>query len=397
MSQFSLDNLPSKINSLGVSLPGFSGKGLLEQKAQYSFLCRDIASPISITMPVRSEPYNHGSLLPIFEMNLPEGFIRHRLHEKLLRYTDPSDLLFLALQGNQGIGKLCYTSEYENELNKIPKNSDNLNDILSWDKRESIFEYLLNRYLLGPHASGVQPKVLASSNEKATMVAPDLIIKSGDEEYPHLAFNEFICMDMAKHCGLSVPEFWLSDNKTLFIMRRFDLTETTSLGMEDMCVLMKKSSQQKYQSSYEMIAKAVKNNCTHPEDIENLFRYIVYSCLVGNGDAHLKNFSILYENLESDINLSPLYDVVCTAPYPTTDNRLALKMNKSNAFPNLKGLIQFGKTIEIPNPSIIIETLADDMASYINQCDQWSIFPQLKTAIERSLSHGTSSHVLKPH
>ena len=161
--------------------------------------------------------------------------------------------------------------------------------------------------------------------------------------------------------------------------------------MEDMCVLMKKSSQAKYTTSYENVAKAIKLNCTDKQqNIEQLFSYIVFSCLVGNGDAHLKNFSVLYTQPNEDIFLSPLYDVVCTQPYPTTDNRLALSMNKSKEFPTYKGLLQFGKTIGLNKPEIIIEKMADQMSSFIQQCDLWPNFPALKVAIQKTLSYGMS-------
>lgn len=72
-----------------------------------------------------------------------------------------------------------------------------------------------------------------------TSKTSDLIIKSGRNEFPGLAINEFLCMSVAKEAGISVPEFYLSDNTQLFIMRRFDRDAALNpIGFEDMAALM---------------------------------------------------------------------------------------------------------------------------------------------------------------
>ncbi len=122
----------------------------------------------------------------------------------------------LALQGSSGI-------EQENV------GAEKLSEILNWNGSDDLFETLLNKYLLQTTISGVQPKVLVpeinDSVEKSTLLLPTFIIKSGDAEFPQLALNEFICMKLAKACHIDTPEFWLSDNQQLFVMRRFDITK----------------------------------------------------------------------------------------------------------------------------------------------------------------------------
>jgi len=238
-------------------------------------------------MPNRTASYNSGALHPIFEMNLPQGFLRQAISERLVRYTKVNDLLFLALQQDRGIGRLSYSSELAIE----PPSTENLEALIHWDNRESVFEYLLDKFLLYTAVSGVQPKVMVPT-DKATLLQPDLIIKTGGDGFPNLALNEFVCMSIAKACGIATPEFWLSDNEELFIMKRFDIASNGSpLGMEDFAVIMKKSSTEKYRSSYESVAKVIDLYCSDPDQKQIIFDYIAISCLLGNGDAHLKNFS----------------------------------------------------------------------------------------------------------
>ena len=100
-------------------------------------------------------------------------------------------------------------------------------------------------------------------------------------------------------------------------------------------------------------------------DVERLFSYIALSALVKNGDAHLKNFSILYHSAK-DVTLAPIYDVVNTAVYPTSIDKfgkvhfdnfaLPLKQGKSRDFPTSQELIKFGSHFSI-NARPIVERI----------------------------------------
>jgi serine/threonine-protein kinase HipA len=109
----------------------------------------------------------------------------------------------------------------------------------------------------------------------------DLIVKSGGPQYPDLAVNEFLCMSAARHAGLAVPEFWLSNDRQLFVMKRFDLTpDGARLGFEDMTVLMGKPAdaygRYKYEGSYENIARALHLYCgaETPQSLNRLFECV---------------------------------------------------------------------------------------------------------------------------
>ncbi len=277
-----------------------------------------------------------------------------------------------------------------------PVGHESLESLVNWDSRDSAFEYLLDKYLLNTAAvSGVQPKLLVNTEktgERGTLVEPELIVKTGGEAYENLALNEFVCMSIARDCGISVPEFWLSRNEELFIMKRFDLQDGQALGMEDFAVLMKKSGDDKYLGSYEHVAKVVQLYTRDARQMDQIFDYVAISCLLGNGDAHLKNFSLLYDNINplAGLRLSPLYDVVNTTVYALDSHDLALKMDQSREFPDKDRLVRYGKSIGVKNPAERLEEMADIARDFIADFDRWASFPELKTALEKSIAKAMS-------
>ena len=376
-----LSSLPSRIRELEVRTPeGPSGQ--LIHGTHYSFSYNTPAEQVALAMPVRNAPYNHGALHPIFEMNLPEGFVRRQLSERLQRYTRISDMLFLAIQGDEGIGRLQYGSS----IVRTPSVRDNLSDILTWDSHHSVFADLLDRHLFNTTLSGMQPKVIINS-DKTSLLCPDLIVKTGGEDYPQLALNEYVCMSIAAAVGLSTPKFWISDNQALFIVERFDIQGDEVLGMEDFAVLMGRPGAARYLGSYENAAKVLNLYTGRHGETVRFYRYVILSCLLGNGDAHLKNFALLYPHPGQAATLSPIYDVVCTQVYELEAKTLALKMNKSQDFPSREGVLRFAQALGVKNAEQGLEKMADIALQQLQTIEELADFPALKRTLEKTISH----------
>ncbi len=382
--------MSDRIKKLRVSVP--DGEcGTLEKTHRFSFAYDHSAQhdkQVSLTMPVRLPTYSRGAIHPIFEQNLPEGFVRDRIAERLRKHIRIDEMLFLALQRDYGIGRLQYSSS---QFPESDAGKEDLAEILQWRGRESLFEELVNKYLLQTSISGVQPKVLVGDS-RATFHTPGLIIKSGLDEYPGLAVNEYFCMTAAKNCGLTVPEFYLSDDRSLFIMQRFDLHDDGErLGVEDFSVLLGERADDKYTGSYESLANVISMYCASPRsDLESFFRLIALSVVVGNGDAHKKNFSVLYDDIKrpETIRLSPVYDIVSTLPYLENDTP-ALKMNgHKKTFPGKVEMSRFGKRIGIKKPDEIVEQIIDNVSDTLTQhkylFDEYAF---IYRTIKRSISH----------
>lgn len=356
-------------------------------------------SAISLTMPVRAEEYRRRELHPIFQMNLPEGYVLEQLRNRLAKTVKVDPMLLLALSGSSApIGRVFVISDQINELiqrNGPPANGENLAEILAWDGVEDLFADLVNRYILRAGISGVQPKVLVpekpqTPEQKFTSKTNDLIIKSGRDEFPGLAINEYLCMSIARDAGLPVPPFYLSQNHKLFIMRRFDRdAQLNPLGFEDMTTLMGLSAEQKYTKSYAAIAKAVRAFCS-PENqrssLDQLFDSVALSCIVGNGDAHLKNFGVLYSDpIKFDARLAPAYDIVNTTAYIPEDTlALDLSGNKS-MFASRLGILEFARTCEIAEPQARIQALLQTLEVVLKREDEYCrLAPDVAKAIRQS-------------
>ncbi|WEK33065.1 MAG: type II toxin-antitoxin system HipA family toxin [Candidatus Pseudomonas phytovorans] len=374
---------------LNVKTPeGKSGK-IFSAGADYLFRYREDAKPsaaVSLLMPARFEEYRHRELHPIFQMNLPEGYVLEQLRNRLAKVVNVDPMLLLALSGSSSpIGRVAVSSDQVDALlqrQQFP--GEKLEEILAWDGAEDIFPDLVDRYILRAGISGVQPKVLVPEQQGAgpqrfTSKTSDLIIKSGRDEFPGLAINEYLCMSVAKAAGIAVPEFYLSDNAKLFVMRRFDRDEQLDpIGFEDMAALMGLAAAQKYSKSYSAIAKAIRLFCP-PDAVESslaqLFSIVSLSCIVGNGDAHLKNFGLLYSDpAQRDARLAPAYDIVNTTAYiPEDVLALDLVGNKS-LFASRQGLLEFAKACDVAKPEEVIRGQLQALEQVLNSsaelCEQ---------------------------
>jgi serine/threonine-protein kinase HipA len=222
---------------------------------------------------------------------------------------------------------------------------------LTYAGAEDLFADLFRRYAEHSGISGIQPKVLVREGRvppRLSHRAATHIVKSFDpREYPELAANEYFCMRAAQHAGITVPSLRLSDNRRILIAERFDLRYDGSyFGCEDFCVLNGLRAHGRYTGSYEGIAERIAQFVSlenQRQAFEQFFATIALSCAIGNGDAHLKNFAVLYENTETPVRLAPSYDLVCTTLYQARDV-LALTLADSKSFPDRKRLTTFAHT-----------------------------------------------------
>ena len=393
-------------HNLRVATPQGAAGDLSEEQGQYLFGYgpASAAAAVSLTMPVRKTQYAHATLHPIFQMNLPEGFLLEELQNRLAKIVNLEPMLLLALSGGQSpIGRVVVQSDFVNPLASGQGKGERLSEILAWDGTESLFTELVDKYIYRSGISGVQPKVLvpqviesppmaphvmASPPTKATVLTQDLIVKSGCQEYPGLAVNEFLCMSIAKASGLAVPEFYLSKNQELFVMQRFDRTsDGTTIGFEDMAVLAGFSSREKYKTTYTHIAKLVEAFASGPNvapSLQALFDMVALSCVVGNGDAHLKNFGLLYADpTTNDSKLAPAFDIVNTTAYIPEDV-LALDLcGQKSFFSARQGLLDFAKVCRVANPHDRVQRLILTAEMVIRrEAEVAASIPQVVAAIQ---------------
>lgn len=277
---------------------------------------------VSLTMPIRLESWNSHELHPIFQMNLPEGALLEAIRRAISKVLEADPLTILRVTGGNQVGRNRFSLPDE-QFPGIQETSESLTELLTYPDTIELFHDLVNRYSLRSGVSGIQPKVLLRAEERGTATVGEFIVKSWGTEYPQLAANEFFCMTAARGAGLPVPELHLAENGGLFIMKRFDVDDDGAwLGFEDMCVLQALGTDRKYQSTYERIARSI-NDFVSPEwkqcAREQFFATLVLSVMVRNGDAHLKNFGVLYQAPGAPVRLAPVYDIVTTTAYIPKD------------------------------------------------------------------------------
>jgi serine/threonine-protein kinase HipA len=329
---------------------------------------------VSVTMPVRLPSWEIAfGLPPIFEMNLPEGVLRERLRLAFAKATGTfDDFDLLSIVGRSQVGRIRYTGEKERLEEDVPFQS--VDEILARRREGDLFGHLLDKFASFSGISGVQPKILVRDEQASAVLKhakPRLsqsyrgathIVKWWEpNEYPQLAANEHFCLTVAQRCGLEVPPYRLAEDGMALVIERFDLRpDGTYRGFEDFCVLNARRTDEKYRGSYETsIMKRFQEFANSPhvnEDLEKLFTLIALNCALHNGDAHLKNFGIVYDDVLGEARLAPVYDLVTTSVYLPQDS-MALTLNGTTKWPSAKQLRRLGETRMAGTPSKVREIL----------------------------------------
>ncbi len=253
---------------------------------------------ISVTMPVRVQSWDSQfNLLPILEMNLPEGALRERLTRRFAKATGTfDDFDLLGVIGRTQIGRIRYSALDQTLVESVPFQS--IDQILRARRDGGLFNYLLDKFATHSGLSGVQPKIMIRA-EDGTISNPKLrksssilsathIVKFWDEEeFPELAANEFFCLKAAVQAGLPVPKFQLSDDGGALIVERFDFVDGKYSGFEDFCVLNALGTADKYKGGYETrIFRRMRDFVSQDElgnSLETIFRLFLFNCAVRNG------------------------------------------------------------------------------------------------------------------
>ncbi|GAA2414271.1 HipA domain-containing protein [Streptomyces glaucosporus] len=182
----------------------------------------------------------------------------------------------------------------------------------------------------------------------------DWLVKFPDYRHPDVPRNEFTMMSLAGDVGLDVPDvrllhrdeldglpdrMWPNDEVWAYAVRRFDRCADGTRAMvhiEDFAQVRDKYPQDKYQSTFETVA-AVSYRGHDLESLRETVRRIAFSVTIGNGDAHLKNWSLIYRDRRVP-SLAPVYDLVSTVPYAPADEPedMGLKFGGSKRFETVR-------------------------------------------------------------
>lgn len=344
-----------KKKQLSVRLNGIH-VGVLEQTQTGSMIFTYDASAtqaVSIGMPIREEPYGEHQSEAYFGGLLPESDIVRKIIGKKYGVSHNNNFSLLKVIGYDCAGAI---SCYDMDEPIIPQLSFPLTTRVVTENElyQHIKELPQRPLFLG--VDGLR-LLLAGAQDKAAVCLVDNqialaengcptthILKPTSPYFEGLAENEYFCLRVAKQIGLTVPHIQLRQIKdiTFLLIERYDRRiknkHVERIHQEDFCQALGKLSSKKYQNeggpSLKNCFDILKNTTQPAIDRNQLASALVFNFLIGNMDAHGKNFSLLHYS-QSNIRLAPLYDIVCTRAYSKLSSKMAMKIGSKYDVDNL--------------------------------------------------------------
>jgi serine/threonine-protein kinase HipA len=309
-------------------------------------------------------------LPPFFSNLLPEGALRELVARQIGVKAERESYL-LAQLGDDLPGAtrvVVLDPTDEDDTREIEARRDEPSDLLKFS------------------LAGVQLKFSAVHASGRGMTIPahgrggDWIVKLPDPRFPGVPENEWSMMTLARRVGLDVAEVQIvplasieglpgevrADPSAMGLaIRRFDRAAGKRVHMEDFAQILdvRPRHWDKYHSAnFETIARIVAS--VAPGSVEELVRRLVFNAAIGNGDAHIKNWSLLYPDGVSAV-LSPAYDLVSTIQY-LPDDDLGLNLARSKRFEDV-GLASFQRLTEKADLNVPIDSLVGDTVARIRE------------------------------
>ena len=300
------------------------------------------ALPLSHSLPLQPETFTQKQCRGFFAGLLPEESKRATI-AKNLGISKQNDYAMLEKIGGECAGAVSLLPENQ----PLPKNDSRYRSL----SKEELAEVLrsLPKQPLKAGAEDVRLALAGAQDKIAVYVDDDTIsiplngapsthiLKPAIDHYEGLVINEAFCMKLASILGLPTATVAIKQVEDIdyLLVERYDRTVTvdnrlTRLHQEDFCQALGVTSERKYQNeggpSLKQCFDLLRELSTTPVlDLQNLLNAAIFNFLIGNNDAHGKNFSLLYSG-SGGARLAPLYDIVCTVYYPELSKKMAMKI-----------------------------------------------------------------------
>ncbi len=308
------------------------------------------SKPISVSMPCTTGPQSKPAVRAFFENLLPENESRERLaFNKRFHKTDT--LAFLAHFGEDCAGALSIVSiDKEPDFTKGQYQliDDELKKVLDLKKKDPENCLVLDSFEEARLSiAGAQDKLPVHYRDgkfyipKSAASPTSHILKPYNPAFQDLPRNEAFCMDLARKIGLDVPKSELVKfaGHELYMVERFDRkgegVNLKRIHQEDFCQALAVNVEQKYQDSggpgyadcYGLAEQHLGNSIV---GVKNKFtEAMIFNLIIGNNDAHAKNYSITHPLDNKPKKMSPLYDLVSTEVYPNLVKKTAMSVGKT--------------------------------------------------------------------
>ncbi len=286
------------------------------------------------------EPWVHRQRLdPLLSNLLPEGALREWT-TKQLKIHEHNEFPLLAYLGQDLPGAIRVQAS---NLNQLP--TAVMNQLGGAEPKAPD----LTKRQQGFSLAGVQMKFSMKArdgrfNYSSNSEHGDWIVKTPSTVHPFVPQNEFSAMQLAKAIGVEIPDIQLiplasidnlpainlPDEAYAYAIKRFDRDGEKRIHMEDFAQILSVYPNQKYdKGNYQQLAKlTIDFSGNALADLEQWVRRLVANILLANGDAHLKNWSLIYPD-GFHPRLSPAYDILTTAIYMNDETDFALNLARN--------------------------------------------------------------------
>ena len=341
-----------------------SGNSDYDASFKYSedYLSSNTARPISISLPLTEEAYGPEATRRFFEGLLPEGFMRRTVAEQ--NRTDDGDYLsILEMLGAECLGAVQIKGPDFKNIEPSYRELDPATMYkLAAEGATRSADLVVEAHLSLTGASG---KIGAYKDAEGKWYLPvgsapsTHILKQSHIRYDNIVQNEQLALRTAQLLGVVVPgsEIVITDEagkadtdgvramteNVLFATERYDRTFSGAadfisglpcplrLHQEDMGQALGIPASGKYERPGEHHMKQMfdllrRYSADPIEDQLKLWDMIVFHCLIGNTDGHIKNFSLLYDRSLRSVRLAPAYDIVSTVLYDTHSSEMAFSI-----------------------------------------------------------------------
>ena len=329
-------------------------------------------------------------LPPFFSNLLPEGPMREFLAKRAGIKTEREFFLILAL-GHDLPGAV--TVRKTGELQAQPLKRQKIENSVGAPQNPLYFSL-----------AGVQFKFSAIKKAAGGLTIPthgdggSWIVKLPSATFDFVPENEFAMMKLAGQVGIQVPkvelipidrisglpiEFSAMKGNALAVERFDRQPDGTAIHMEDFAQVFGQYPERKYErANYRNIAEIIRAEC-HQSDIAEFVRRLVFNTLIGNGDMHLKNWSLIYPD-RRQAKLAPAYDILSTIPYIKEANTaLNLVRTRDMTGLSLERLSHFSVKAGLPK-EVVLQTAVDTVKAFLKiwkEGDVLNNLPIIKKAI----------------
>ena len=305
------------------------------------YLANPAAERLSYALPLQSKPFNEEVSYNYFANLLPPEVVRRKL-EKCLHVSKNNIFGFLKEIGGDCAGAVALYSPGVKMNLEGGERFDELDDakaaeVLKSLKRRPLFAKGKDGYRYS--AAGAQDKLVARIKDGRLLLPLDgtpstHIVKPGSDDFADSVENEFFCQRLAAELGVRAAKATIAvfGGDRYYVSERFDREtvdgKVVRLHQEDFCQMLSVDPEVKYESDggpgFVRLIETMRNLHAPLTETLALLDQFCFNYLIGNADAHAKNYSVVYCNRKPQ--LSPLYDAVSTIVYPDLSRDLAMSI-----------------------------------------------------------------------